>query len=190
MRLFFKKLFCLTATLLFAIAVKAQKDDYVLLEKGDTIKTPIKTPLIGKANYVNGEGVSVKIDPKEVKEYYISEKNEIQRSVSINGKKKQFLRVEETGILNLYERVVYIYTTYGSSTQVTWFISKNSGPLEEIKFNSLIAFNKQKRKELLGDMLADNKQAYDKYTAMDKKFTFKQIKSLVHLYNTGVWNGD
>ena len=39
-------------------------------------------------------------------------------------------------------------------------------------------------------MLADNKQAYDKYTAMDKKFTFKQIKSLVHLYNTGVWNGD
>jgi len=38
--------------------------------------------------------------------------------------------------------------------------------------------------DVLGELLMDNKDVYDKFIT-DDKFTPKQIRNIIHLYNTG-----
>jgi len=102
--------------------------------------------------------------------------------------------VIEKGKISLYEMIYTTYTgtttTYSgtmttNTTTTEWYVSKGSDNVSDIKTSGLFMLKaKQKRKDTFAEMLKDNKNIYDKYLAEDK-FSFKQIRNLVHLYNTG-----
>jgi len=186
MRITFTKILFAFIAVVSTLAAKAQTD-YVITLKGDSIPCSITIPLIGKLKYkVDSAGESKKIKPGEIREYYIARKNLTGRSVYKTGSNNpMFMPLIEKGKINLYEMV---YTTYTGTTVVTttsWYVSKGKDTVSDLKTSSFwMSKSRQKRKDIFGDMLKDDKELYDKYMG-DDKFSFKQIRNLVHLYNTG-----
>jgi len=172
--------------LLLTVNVYAQ-GDYVITVKGDSIACEINTPLIGSTKYKSDAmSRSEKIKPDEIKEYYIARKNTLYRSVFLDDKTKPvFAVVIEKGKISLYE---VKYTNYSGTTTTTttvWYVGKGSDHVSDLKTNGLFTNTaRQQRKDDFGEMLMDNKDVYDKYKSEDK-FSFRQIRNLVHLYNTG-----
>nr|WP_294790217.1 hypothetical protein [uncultured Mucilaginibacter sp.] len=182
--------------------VKKSKPDYVILaNSNDTLFCDIKIGLISlKPSYKTFEkgAKSIKITPENVKEYYTGGKDDLYQVIFTKEEDDSifFAKVVERGKINLFEVAVQ-YTTggygfgggaVGGGTNTTWYISKGSNNAEPIKFSSALSSDREKRKTLLEEMVADNKDVADRYAATNKKFTFNHIKNLVHLYNTGVWN--
>lgn len=179
--------------------------DYVILaNSNDTVLCDIKVALLtGKPSYKTFEdGAKFKnITPKVVKEYYIISKGDTYQAI-VNADKDGesfFAKVIERGKINLFEVVSHSsYTSsfgFGSpattshSKDIAWYISKGSGVVLPVKFNNVLT-GRNKREKILEEMLADNEEASEKYAANKLDFTFKQIKNLVHFYNTGVWLRD
>jgi len=91
------------------------------------------------------------------------------------------MTVIEKGEINLYQKIIYFDD--GSITLL--YISKGSDDVIALKTSGLsLSKPRQSRMDILAKMLMDNKAVYDKYKA-NGKFTFKQIRNIVHLYNTG-----
>jgi hypothetical protein len=179
-------------TLIFIAAVtltfnaKAQTD-YVITVKGDSIPCKITTPLVGRPKYkVDSASDSKKIKPDEIREYYIARKDFRERSVYTDSNSKPiFVTIIEKGRISLYELVTSHYNNGFTTTTTEWYAGKGSDYVTDLKTSSLFLFkSKKKRKDIFGEMLSDNKAVYDKYVGEDK-FSFKQIRNLVHLYNTG-----
>lgn len=178
----------LLSTLVFTvITVNIKAQDYVITVKGDSIPCRISAPLIGKMKYkVDSMGESKKIKPDEIREYYIARKNDRERAVYKDSTGRPwFMTVIEKGRISLYQ-VITIYYHNGLTTSSTeWYVGKGSDYVSDLKTSSLFSLkSKRKRKDIFAEMLKDNKAVYDKYMA-DDKFSFKQIRNLVHLYNTG-----
>lgn len=182
--------------------VKKSKPDYVILaNSNDTLFCNIKIAFISqKPSYKTLEKGAkyIKITPENVREYYIGWNDDLYQIIFTTDEDENvfFARVVERGKINLFEVVVQ-YTTggygfggvaTGGGTNTTWFISKGSNNAQPLKFSSALSGDREKRKSLLEEMVADNKDVADHYAATNKKFTFNHIKNLVHLYNTGVWN--
>jgi len=169
-------------TIVFALTAQAQTD-YVITAKGDSIRCKISMPLFGDTKY---KGVAMsepkKIDPEEIKQYFIARKNLLERSVLTDSTSKpEFMTVIEKGKINLYQKIIY----FDDSSITTWYISKNSDEVVALKTSGLSLSNpRQTRKDILAKMLMDKKPVYDKYKA-DDKFSFKQIRKMVHWYDTG-----
>ncbi len=183
MKISFVRVLITLVAMISAFNANAQSD-YVITVKGDSIPCSISTPLLGKPRYkVDPKGESKKIIPEEIREYYISWKDLRERSVHIDSSARAvFLAIIEKGRIGLYELV---NSNYNGTTTTEWYVGKGSDYVVDLKTNSLfLSKSKQKRKDILGEMLKDNKAAYDRYIAEDK-FSFKQIQNLVHLYNTG-----
>jgi len=208
MRSLFKKLFVISITIMFAHNVKAQDTtnvdkafaDYVITMKGDTLACRVTFPLFstGKDNYKTVEMKrSQSILPEEIKEYYVSRKKILFRSVYKPGKKKPiFFRVIENGNINLYEQILTTSSpmagtsTWSYSSTTNWYIAKGSDTVKELKTSGwFLPRSKKGRKDDFAEMIMDKKDVYDKYIA-DDKFSFKQLRQLVHLYNTGEWVND
>lgn len=163
----------------------AQERDVVITQSGDTIFCQIKTDIFGfPTKYRRVDSTEfVRLKEKEIKYYYIASKKEAYRSVKLPNKtKNQLLRLVEDGKINLYVR----YTQAGNTGSVaTWFVSKGEGELHELKTSALFSFkSKQDRKEAFANMLADNQEVLQQYMS-DDSFSFKNIRNIVHLYNTG-----
>jgi len=192
MKVFLKKTL-LGGILVLFFQLSALAQDYVITIKGDTLHCRISIPLMGKLRY-KSEGMTSaeKIKPDEILEYYIARKDLLERSVSINNNKNMspvFMTVVEKGKISLYQLIVtttfYNNGMTSSSSTTTWYIGKGSGDVDELKTSGLFSMASRKsRKDELGQLFADNKEVYDKYIA-DDKFSFTQIRNLVHLYNTG-----
>lgn len=190
-----KSALLLGTTLLFALPATAQQDehalDYVITLKGDSIPCRIKIPLFGNPRYeVAGINKANKIKPDEIKAYYIARKKTLWGSVFKNGKnERQFMTVIEKGKISLYELInngsTYNGTTTTTTTTTTWYISKGSDIANEIKTSGLFSSKaRQDRKKEFGEMLKDDTNVYDKFMK-DDNFGFKEIRNLIHLYNTG-----
>ncbi|MBB6110191.1 hypothetical protein SAMN05421821_1083 [Mucilaginibacter lappiensis] len=181
-----KAAICIVAAL-FTLGVKAQGQDYVITTQGDSIPCTIKIPLItcGDGNYKTTENSPlVKIKHETIKEYYISKKNTLYRSVIKEGKSKpEFLLVLETGKINLYEEVTEIYVN-NTVTQITkWYVSKGSDIARPLKTDDV--FMSKSRKQREGEfttLISDNNAVYAQYTS-ENKFSFKRIRNLVQQYN-------
>ena len=103
------------------------------------------------------------------------------------------MRVLESGKINLYDETTKNMipgpngmSFNGSTTQL--YAAKGSDSVKELEYSQFgaIQFNSKKdRMNVLAEMLKDNKDVYDKFIA-GNKFSFDQIKYLVHLYNTGL----
>jgi hypothetical protein len=182
-----KAAICIAASL-FTLGVKAQSQDYVITTKGDSIPCTIKIPLItcGDGNYkASANGPSIKIKPEEIKEYYISKKNTLYRSVIKEGKTKpEFLLVLETGKISLYEEVTDVYVN-NTVTQVTkWYVSKGSNIVRPLKTDDVfMSKSKKQRQGEFTTLISDNHVVYTQYTS-ENKFSFKRIRNLVQQYNT------
>jgi hypothetical protein len=186
--------------LLFALATRAQNRDYVITVKGDTLQCVITMPLFmqnGKYQTANMPKPH-QIVMGEIKEYYIAKKDILYRKVYKRPGKRgsaAYMIVLENGKINLYEEISQTYNSNPASSVPTGssseenYISKNSDTVKvlrssEISVESLFLKSKKSRKNDFADMIKDNEQVYNKFLAEDK-FSFKQIRNLVHLYNTG-----
>lgn len=175
------------AAIFCCVTAKAQQD-YVITTKGDTLHCKVNIPFIGGHKYkAAGMADAVKISTDDIKEYYIARKKALFLSVFKNGgTKREFMPVLEKGKINLYEVVNNNYGPNGTSTSTTtWYVSKGTDNAIELKTSGLfLSKSRENRKNELADMFKDNKAVYDKYMT-DDDFGFKQIRNLVHLYNTG-----
>lgn len=171
--------------------------DYLITNKGDTITCLVKRPLLSNQQvYVTASSKkSNDILPEDVKEYSSSKDKAVYLSAYEEGKRKpKFFKVIEKGKINLLEELktnVYVsnnfngMSTVDRSTTKLFYVSKGTDTVKKIKSSSLWFFkSKKERKDELGDLFSDNQAVHDKYIA-DDKFSFKQIRILVHLYNTG-----
>ncbi|MDP9048818.1 MAG: hypothetical protein M3N14_11830 [Bacteroidota bacterium] len=163
------------------------QNDYVIKIQGDSIPCKITTPLIGGAKYKSDTmRESKRIKPTEIREYYIARKDFRERSVYTDSTSSpRFMTIVEKGKISLYQMIYSNYHNGITTSTTEWYVGKGSDYVSDLKTSSLFAFkSKQKRKDNFEEMLKDNKEVYDKYKA-DDKFSFKQIRNLVHLYNTG-----
>ncbi|MCQ6957980.1 hypothetical protein [Mucilaginibacter aquariorum] len=192
---FTKVVFCIIG-LLIAFNVKAQKHDFVITANGDTINCKISKPFYsGVFRYKTDDGKSVKMDdPTKIKEYYTAKNNTYFLS-AYGGRSKgwSFFTVIEKGKITLLEgRTQYpgmmgangVMTGGSSSTE--WYVKKGSDTVKEIKTSSwsLLGKSHKSRKNDFEEMISDNADVLNKYKAEDK-FSFKQIRNLIHIYNTG-----
>jgi hypothetical protein len=172
---------------------ETQYADYVIKLNGDSVRCTISTPLFGFMKYKSASmNKPQKVTTDSIKEYSIAVDHKIYRRVFRDGlKKPEFMNVIENGTICIYE--VLQNTTYSGpgltlgagATVRDWYVGKNSDKVTALKSSSMfIADSRKARKDLFKDMLEDKPDIYNKYVA-DKKFTFKQIRSLIHLYNTG-----
>lgn len=169
--------------------------DYVITTTGDSIRCKVEKPLIGKPKFQSETMAKPeKITLENVKEYSMKEGKNAYRAVC-RGNKPEFMTIIEKGIIGIYE--VVQTNSYGSmgangqwsstSTSTTdWYFGKKTDTVVALKTSGFVIFGKsrQKRKDLLGEMLKDKPEIYQKYIAEDK-FSFNQIRALIHLYNTG-----
>ena len=92
------------------------------------------------------------------------------------------LPLVEQGNICLYAT----FTQAGTAgTATTWYVSKNNEDLYELKTSALFGSkSKSDRKDIFADMLADKPEVLQHYKNTNS-FNFKNIRNLVHLYNTG-----
>lgn len=201
----FKKIFIVIMIVASGSVVNAQKlpnkkdMDYLITASGDTVFCKISFSFFNnsKARYKTAEMKSaVAIDPNQIAAYYDAKKKELYTSILLPDEdESQFLQVVEDGPIRIYKFLKNVYSaySYGGSSIIIWFMSKNNGKLEQIKTNSFLTgmdiSSRKEREDVFGELLKDKPEVYTKY-ADSKKFSFDRIRSLVHLYNTGVWVDD
>lgn len=177
--------------------LSAQTEDYVITQKGDTIKCVI-TKSVWSANYTYKSPEMAKpqkIYVEDIKEFYNSETNTLVRAVRKSEKGNLFfLALIEGGKIDLYEEVVNQQYSNGF-TGVTsynnykkWYIAKGANVVQMLKtsdvsLGAVFVKSKKQRESSLAEMIADNKEIYDKYIT-DNDFSFKEIRHIIHLYNT------
>jgi hypothetical protein len=201
MKIFPKILMICNILVLASLNLKAQNKDYVITIRGDTLACTITTPaFVPNGKYKTAQmNRPREISENEIKEYYISKDRILYREVLKRPGKAAsalFMVVLESGKINLYDETTN--TTYmnsgpyggvSSSSSTVWYISKGSDTIKPIKnsdfsISSVFFKSRKTRENVFAGMIMDNKEVYDKYLA-DDKFSFKQVRYLVHLYNTG-----
>jgi hypothetical protein len=192
MEKWFTKTIAVCVICLFYMNLKAQNKDYIITNTGDTIKcNTIKTVVFGGYKYkTTNNGEFVKIKEQNVKEVYMADKDILTSSVFVGHNPKPiFMTVIEKGKICLFE-IQMSSGSYGGtiSSNTEWFVSKGTDTVTLLKYSgtaNLMGFKGRKnRKNDFAEMLNDNKDVYDKYIAEDR-FTFTQLRSLIHIYNTG-----
>ena len=201
MKIFPKILMICNILVLASLSSKAQNKDYVVTIQGETLPCTITSSAFTHyGKYKTDQMDSPKeISMDEIKDYYISKDRTLYRKVLKRPGKPgsaQFMAVLENGKINLYEEeITNTYMTSGpngvthSSSSAVWYISKGSDTLTAIKnedfsISSVFFKSRKTRENVFAAMIMDNKDVYDKYLA-DDKFSFKQVRDIVHLYNTG-----
>ena len=185
----------LTLLIIFilAISAKAQKGDYVITTKGDTIACTISAPMLGamkyKINKTDSTEKPKKISVKDIKEFYTAKKDIWGRRVYVHAYDTLYavyLSVIESGRINLYQEITNNSGPYGYTSSTQWYIAKGSDTTKILKTSSLSIFmrSKGKRKNDFAEMLSDNKNVYDEFLKTTD-FSFGTIRNFVHLYNTG-----
>jgi hypothetical protein len=191
------------ASIFFAFTAKAQHD-YVITANGDSLTCEINVRLLGVPKYkVKGAKESKKVRPDEIKEYYVADEDALFKSVldmsgdGFNQNPRLFMPVLEKGKICLYQM---IYSTPGTSvgvglgpisvgagtTTIKYYVSKTDDWVSEVKTKGILSSSsklKIKNRAFL-NMIEDNKEVYNKCLE-DNDFSFKAIRNLIHLYNTG-----
>ncbi|TWJ04756.1 hypothetical protein JN11_00477 [Mucilaginibacter frigoritolerans] len=200
-----KTLFTITfiTSILFALTAKAQHD-YVITAGDDSLTCEINVRLLGVPKYqAKGAKESKKIRPDEIKEYYIADQDALFKSVldmsgaGFNENPRLFMPVLEKGKICLYQM---IYSTPGTSvgvglgpiaigggtSTIKYYVSKIDDWVSEVKTDGIFTSSSKLRikNRAFLNMIEDNKEVYNKCLA-DNDFSFKAIRNLIHLYNTG-----
>jgi hypothetical protein len=173
--------------------IYAQRQDYVITSRGDTLKGHF----IGKKFKAYSWDNAKRLDPSDYRETYQVQDNILIRSVFLPGAEEPvFISVLENGKIDLYQ-VTYSNSYMVSGPNGMWAAGGGSGmrlyaakridSVKELDYTgsgTLQLKSKMKRMTVLSEMLKDNKDVYDKFIAEDR-FNVDHIRNLIHLYNTG-----
>jgi hypothetical protein len=194
MKLLFIKILMPCAVLCLSLNVKAQEQaerpktqgqypDYVIMMNGDSIPCNVNISIFKGFRYSTTDSTKLtKIKPDKIKEYYVARRHILWGSAVKEDSSRVFLELLEKGKINLYED--YYPTTYGSN-KIQWFVSKGSDTLQKLKSSGMLFSSPRKeRKDNFSEMIKDNEAVYNKYTT-ENKFTYDQLRNLIHWYNTG-----
>jgi hypothetical protein len=180
-------LFSCSILLVLALHLKAQNQDYVIITKGDKLLCKISFPLFSvDVRYkTNDMSEPETLDPYQINEYYVAEGKKTYRAVyEPESKALKFMLVLESGKINLYECTIRGYTSNGYTKMGTIrYIEKKPDIFTAFKPRPFYYEKTESswRDEFV-ELIKDNKDVYDKYVA-DKKFTFKEVIKITHLYN-------
>jgi len=172
-------------------AFAQKKQDYIIVNSGDTIFSKIRGSESGLKNYSINGGTPIRIFPDEVKEFYCSRLYNVPYASKVlpNGK-RDFVQVLMRGKINLYQ--IYNSSTTmspmgGVNTHSTVYIyacKYDTDSLQLIKSTALINKNSpDERRAIFRGLIADDKSVLDKFTA-DNSYSIKQIFSIVEEYNS------
>jgi len=197
MKIPFTSIYLIAFLFILSISAKAQDNDYVINNHGDTILCKIKTPAFGgdpRYQPLNApKDDYTKISIENIKEYYLSDPQvafrRIYKDSTGKGPNPVFMRPLERGEISIYlEDVSSSYAgAKGPYTvqSAVWFITKNSDTASAIKTAvvGIIKDSRDNRKDVLAELLKDKKGVYDKFIK-DDKFKPRDIRNIIHLYNT------
>ncbi|WP_443947434.1 hypothetical protein ACJVDH_10020 [Pedobacter sp. AW1-32] len=167
-----------------------KKQDYIIVNSGDTIFSKIRGSESGLKNYSINGGTPIRIFPDEVKEFYCSRIYSLPYASKIlpNGK-RDFVQVLMRGKLNLFQ-IFNSSTTMspmgGVNTHSTVYIyacKYNTDSLQLVKSTALINKNSpDERRAIFRGFIADDKAMLDKFIT-DNSYSIKQIFTIVEEYN-------
>jgi len=191
MKIFSFKIILLSIVVMLTFKLNAQSQDFVVTIKGDTIPCQLSLTPTGNIKYKTDNSADLdKLQQCCIVDYYIAKKKTLKRFVFVNYNENdwrpELVNVIENGKITLYESVDVTPTYNGAPTLSTvWYAGKGTDSARTVKTSSMFgATTKQSRQDELGKMLMDNKDVYNKYIA-DDRFSFKKIRDIIHLYNTG-----
>ena len=184
--------------LLASTQLKAQKQDYIINNLGDTVKCEVKVPpLFGVPRYKTaGSNQWQRISLKNTNEYYTTQNHTLIRRVVKPDGKAVFMKVLENGKISLYEEsttdtnmAAGPNATPTTTISTEWYAAKTPDLNKVAKKIDLGSFglsfkSKKKRIAEISAMMVDDKAVADKFTA-DDKFNYKAVRNIIHLYNTG-----
>lgn len=185
--------------LLTSTQLKAQKQDYIITNLGDTLICQIKLPVMsfGAPRYktIDMHGWQ-RILLTNTNEYYTAASNTLKRKVLKTDGKAVFMKVLENGKISLYEESTIntnpapgpdgLPTTMISTSLYAAKLPDLNKVVENIDVGSFgLSFkSKGKRINELSAILLDNKTVAEKFVA-ENKFNYKSVRNIIHLYNTG-----
>jgi hypothetical protein len=191
MKNLFLKTAVVSAVVMLVSKLNVYAQDYVVTLKGDTIPCQLSVTPTGNIKYKTDNATDlVKMNQCCIVDYYIARKKTLKRFVFINSDENEWrpelVNVIENGKISLYESVDVSPTYNGEpSLSTVWSVGKGTDSARTVITSSMFgSATKQSRKDELSKMLMDNKDVYNKYIA-DDRFSFKQIRNIIHLYNTG-----
>ncbi|WP_419701898.1 hypothetical protein [Mucilaginibacter sp. NFX135] len=161
-----------------------QYPDYVIMMNGDSIPCNINISIFSGFRYSTTDSTKLtKIKPDKVKEYYVARRHILWGSTTKEDHSSRvFLELLEKGKINLYED--YYPSTYGVN-KIEWYVSKGSDTSKKLKSSGMLfSSSRKERKDNFSELIKDNEAVYNKYTT-ENKFTYDQLRNLIHWYNTG-----
>jgi hypothetical protein len=161
--------------------------DYIVNTKNDTLKGEF----IGSKFKAIGWDKARRIDFSNIKAIYTAKDDNLKRAVfKSKDADPEFMMILEKGKINLYEEHINELVMNGGMVEITqWYVAKGTDTVTLLKtsdysIGSVFIKSRKGRKNDFAEMIMDNKEIYDKYLS-DDKFTFREIRGLIHLYNTG-----
>jgi len=196
-----KKFILLGTVSLISLSLKAQFEDRVITDKHDTIHCKLSRGWMGVIKYKTDKGDPIKIELRNVREFYSENKKMWVRRVYITSSRIPcFVDVLVAGKLNLYEMsgkltfydgsLTYAHvnpmsTSYVPPTKTQNFVAKTTDTAEVVMDDDI---SRGKNKELLDakfvPFIQDNKDVYSRYQA-EGHISFAELKKLVEMYNAG-----
>ena len=184
---FFKPVVLSFILIAFGFKSFAQKPtfNYVITQKGDTIKCDFKKPLLGKIRYqpIGVKGYT-KVTTDSIKEYYTVKDSTTNVAIILpDYSDPEFVVRLERGHINMYQQIIVTYSQYGNTTTYYWFINKDDGPLKQLKATTIFTDGSRKeRKAMFSEMIADDTTLQGQFNA-DTDFSLKRLQFYVHQYN-------
>ncbi|HTD99534.1 MAG TPA: hypothetical protein VK668_09605 [Mucilaginibacter sp.] len=167
----------------------AQKSiyNYVITNNNDTIRCEMRTTLFGAIKYqaITSTGKFIKVTTKEIKEYYTAKDSSTYVVVTLPEQDSpEYLKLLERGKISFYEKLIVSYSQYGNNRSYYWYVSKDGGPLKEIKSNTIFTDGSRKeRREYLANLMAEDKALVDEFKN-ESDFSLKKLTYFIHKYNT------
>jgi len=164
-----------------SLSSKAQKIDYVITNKGDTLAGQIIGERMSWFKFKSQTDTKFqKFTASEVAEYRTDKKRYFSK-VLPGEEEPTFVMRFEDGPISLYQYLKYTNPA-GNNYILRWYASKNNGPLVELKSNWGATTSREERKENFEALISDNAIVLSKYKAAHS-YSFDIIESLVKNYN-------
>lgn len=167
--------------ILVTAQANAQKVDFVITAKGDTLAGTVVGILFTSVKFKELTGTTfTKFTPYQIKE--IRTKKQVYVSKQLPYEMEPlFLKRIENGSISLYE---YLKTTgaAGETYIKRWYASKNQEPLIELKTNWGANSSRKERKEAFEELIRDDAELLALYKSQNS-FEQNFLRTLIRKYN-------
>lgn len=182
------KLTLLSIALFFFLSFQKTyaQEDYVITHDNDTLKGNINHTLLGQKFKFkqNGQSDFIKITVKFAKEFYKKDERLYYCAKIKPGKSKaEFLKRLENGRVQLFEYDKASYSTNNATREISWYASKDGGPLMFIK-TSALSFSRKEKEQNFYELIGDDVKLLEKFK-LENDFSNDMLRKYIKLYNKG-----